>query len=192
MLSRRNPLAFNWKSHYNQVEKQSHGILIFPHLATIRSSVLMRNFLMPWLLLNACELVNYRPKPTSWFLYCLFLCLTTLPGSSCTMKSVPVRAKVESCDADGCKDCATGPPTRPYFRTALARSVYSKILVDEEFKNFDKTKVNCPVSCLSATAGWQLSRYCVTSHSPTISFPIWWKKHSGHWWAPSVMNHKLV
>ena len=35
---------------------------------------------------------------------------------------------------------------RPYFRTALARSVYSKILVDREFRQFDKTKVRMCVS----------------------------------------------
>lgn len=96
---------------------------------------------MPCLLLNACELVNYRPS-SSWFLSILILCLTTLPGSSATMKSVCSETKAESCAVDGCQDCSPrAVPSRPYFRNALARSVYSKILVDEEFKKFDKTKV---------------------------------------------------
>lgn len=102
---------------------------------------------MPWLSWHACELVNYRLKPAITFLHCVFLCLsaTTLSGSSGRMGSISVQPRtMRSCSADGCQEC---PPsavttTRPYFRTALARSVYSKILVDEEFKNFDRTKVN--------------------------------------------------
>ncbi|KAI9557452.1 hypothetical protein GHT06_017280 [Daphnia sinensis] len=100
---------------------------------------------MPWLSWHACELVNYRLKPAITFLHCVFLCLsvTTLSGSSAKMGSISAQPRtMRSCSADGCQEC---PPsavatTRPYLRTALARSVYSKILVDEEFKNFDRTK----------------------------------------------------
>lgn len=102
---------------------------------------------MPWLLWHACELVHYRLKLSPQFLCCLFLCLsatTTLTGSAGSMDSVSVNSnRVASCDAVGCQDCSpsAATATRPYFRTAMARSVYSKILVDEEFKNFDRTKV---------------------------------------------------
>nr|CAH0100853.1 unnamed protein product [Daphnia galeata] len=101
---------------------------------------------MPWLLWHACELVHYRLKLSPQFLCCLFLCLsatTTLTGSAGSMDSVSVNSnRVASCDAVGCQDCSpsAATATRPYFRTAMARSVYSKILVDEEFKNFDRTK----------------------------------------------------
>ncbi|EFX67280.1 hypothetical protein DAPPUDRAFT_261828 [Daphnia pulex] len=111
-----------------------------------RSSVLMRKFPMPCLLWHACELVNYRLKPTTQFLCCLLLCLSaaaTMPGSAGRMDSVSLHSRtVDSCDTAGCQEClaATTPTTRPYFRSALTRSVYSKILVDEEFKTFDRTK----------------------------------------------------
>ena len=93
---------------------------------------------MPCLLWHACELVNYRLELTAQFLCCFFLCLSatsTLLGSMASMDSVSIHPRtVESCDTVGCQECPpeVAPTSRPYFRTALARSVYSKILVDEE------------------------------------------------------------
>lgn len=138
----------------------------------------MRKFPMPCLLWHACELVNYRLKPTTQFLCCLLLCLSataTMPGSASRMDSVSLHSRtVDSCDTAGCQEClpATTPTTRPYFRSALTRSVYSKILVDEEFKKFDRTKVNPTHTYIPAHRHSGNSHICkVTSHS-----------QPSHWW----------
>ena len=138
---------------------------------------------MPWLLWHACELVHYRLKLNPQFLCCLFLCLsaTTLTGGSAgSMESVSVNSnRVASCDTVGCQDCppSAATATRPYFRTALARSVYSKILVDEEFKNFDRTKVTkfhtYTFSCASPSVS-QVNSHTIQGDE-SFTGPHWWE-----------------
>ena len=55
----------------------------------------------------------------------------------------PSLISTSKCDVDDCSKCSPSrPESRPYFRTALARSVYAKLLQDNEFENFDRSKVN--------------------------------------------------
>ena len=139
----------------------------------------MRKFPMPWLLWHACELVNYRLK-TARFLFNLVLCLilTTLPSSFGRMGSVAVQTtKPGNCEAAGCQDCSRAGSTtnRPFFRGALARSVYTKILVDEEFKKFDRTKVN------TASQFWSQSTDTVApprSKVTSLSLSQFWLKRT--------------
>ena len=72
-------------------------------------------------------------------------------GSANTNTAATPHHDCPDCASSGTASCAQGASSsfmssslmsrRPYFRTALARSVYSKILVDREFRQFDKTKV---------------------------------------------------
>ena len=106
-------------------------------------------------LLHACELINCRLPVLILLWVHLAQCLTaaTAQQSSTILMmeeqqqhndNLPGRCS----SATDCPDCAgsstvvsTAVARRPYFRTALARSVYSKILVDREFRHFDKSQV---------------------------------------------------
>ena len=179
MFSILNEVSSIWKSHYNHFIIKLKGerktvarrLNIFLSQASIISSILMRTVPMPLFLWHAFELVHYRLKPAR-LLDCLllFFCLTVLPGSSGEMKSVPA----DICETEGCTECTSSKsPARPYFRTALARSVYSKIMVDEEFKKFDRSKVSILIPITAAPRHYEAQHFWLMwDESSTNTHPI--------------------
>lgn len=74
--------------------------------------------------------INYH-QICIWILTLIqFTCCDMADGSCGATSSQP----------EECARCSQQPSTKPYFRTALARSVYTKILQDNEFEKFNRSK----------------------------------------------------
>lgn len=73
----------------------------------------------------------------------------------------------ERCDGDECSRCSTSSSlvrTRPFLRTALARSIYSKMQQDEEFEDFDRSKVRAGVILF----------FALVTELPARLWASWW------------------
>lgn len=75
----------------------------------------------------------------------LILLLLVLITPAAMSEAVPSVSGSQEQHPDQCPDCSacSSPPShaRPYFRSALARSVYKKIQTDEDFARFDQNEV---------------------------------------------------
>ena len=107
---------------------------------------------------------------------CIWI-LVLVQLTSCDMTEGSSEA---ACTAAGeCSSCSPPRPARPYFRTALARSVYSKILQDNEFEKFNRSKVRPPLPAPAACEKPQRQAPPdVNRPARLCEAPKWWNP----WW----------
>ena len=140
-------IVYNINSYFPQIHSNSL------HLHCTTPKNLVEPKIVAWRLQSMTQCLRKLLMSANWwllgrmklYLLILTLIINILEGAEASSGSprcgTPSSSNGDQCQGQ-CDKCSGPQPLRPYFRSALARSVYSRMLQDRDFESFNRRQVS--------------------------------------------------